>query len=322
MNRRSFITGLGGAVAWPVVARAQQRALPVIGFLNSGSPEFFTASFRRGLSEQGYVEGRNIEISYWSAPAQYNRLPTLAAELVRHRVAVIFTETELGALAAKAASATIPIVFAIGGDPVQRGLVTSLSRPGGNVTGVSFLATQLVAKRLQLLHETVPAVTRMGYLVNPANATEVETRTQEAENAAPIFGVSLTIVKAGTPGEIEAAFATLVGQRIGALLVDGDPMFGGHAEQLAALATRHAMPAIFSRTFVQAGGLMSYEASIPEAWRLAGTYAGRILKGENPADLPVVQPTKFDLAINLKTAKALGLTIPPNLLAIANEVIE
>ena len=259
---------------------------------------------------------------YRSAEAQYNRLPTLAAELVRCRAAVIFTETEVGALAAKAASATIPIVFAIGGDPVQRGLVASLNRPGGNVTGVSFLHTQLVAKRLQLLHEIVPAATQIGYLVNPTDATEVETRTNEAENAARAFGVSLTIVKAATPGEIEAAFATLVGQPIDALLVGGDPMFGAHADQFAALAARHAMPAIFSRAFVQAGGLISYEASIPEAWRLAGTYAGRILKGEKAADLPVMQPTKFDLVINLQTAKVLGLETPPQLLALADEVIE
>jgi putative tryptophan/tyrosine transport system substrate-binding protein len=320
MRRRDFIAGLGGVVAWPVVARAQPRSVPAIGFLSSGAPEFFTASFRRGLSEQGYDEGRNVEIFYWSAEAQYNRLPTLAAELARRRVAVIFTETEVGALAAKAASATI--VFAIGGDPVQRGLVASLNRPGGNVTGVSFLSTLLVAKRLQLLHEIVPAVKRVGYMVNPANTTEVETRTKEAENAARVFTVSLTIVKAGTPGEIEAAFATLVGQRIGTLLVDGDPLFGAHADQLAALATRHAMPAMFSRAFVEAGGLMSYDASLPEAWRLAGTYAGRILKGEKPADLPVMQASKFDLAINLKTAKALGLTIPTNLLVRADEVIE
>jgi len=315
--------GLGGAAAtsafWPLAARAQQRALPVIGYLSSGSPAYLTIAFRQGLSEQGYVEGRNVEIFFRSG---YNVLPTLAAELVRQRVALIFAETDAGALAAKAASATIPIVFAIGGDPVELGLVASLNRPGGNITGMSFQNTELVAKQLQLLHEIVPAVTSIGYLVNPTNATEVETRTKEAENAARILGVGLTILKASAPGEIEAAFAILAGQRIGALLVDGDPLFGTHSDQLAALAARHAMPALSSREFVEAGGLMSYGTSIADAFRLAGTYAGRILKGEKPADLPVQLSTRFEMVLNLKTAKTLGIEVPTATLLRAKEVIE
>jgi putative ABC transport system substrate-binding protein len=278
---------------------------------------------RQGLGEQGYVEGRNVEFSYRFAETQYDRLPGLAAKLMASQAGVVFAESEVATLAAKVATATIPIVFAIGGDPVELGLVSGLSRPNANITGVSYFANALVAKRLQLLHEIVPAAASIGYLVNPTNAAEVEARIKQAEIGARVLGVHLTILNASTPNEIERAFAILPEQGVGALLVDGDPMFGAHGNQLAALAARDGVPTIYQfRREVEAGGLMSYGASISDAWRIAGTYVGRILKGEKTADLPVQQSTRVELAINLKTAKTLGLTMPLTLRALADEVIE
>jgi putative ABC transport system substrate-binding protein len=324
MRRREFIAGLGSAAAWPVVARAQQPAMPVIGYL-SGAAETsrYSAPFLQGLGEHGFVEGRNVEIVYRYAKTQYDRLPAMAAELVGRRVAVIVaTGGPNSALAAKSATSTIPIVFESGVDPVESGLVPSLNRPGGNLTGVSFLTTALVSKRLELLHQIVPPATSIGYLVNPT-LFNVETQKREAEIAARILGVGLVFLNASTLNEIEAAFAILVGQQIGALMADADPFFFAQRDQIAALATRHAVPAIYAyREAVAAGGLVSYGASILDAYRLVGTYAGRILKGEKPANLPVQQATRTEMVINLKTAKALGLTMPETLLATADEVIQ
>jgi putative ABC transport system substrate-binding protein len=323
MRRRDFITLFGGAAAWPLAARAQQPAMPVIGFLGAGGP---TASlvppFREGLKDAGYVEGQNVVIEYRWAEGQYDRLPALAIDLASRRVAVIFAADNAAAQVVRPAGTTIPIVFAIGADPVKLGLVASLSRPGGNMTGVSFLSTATVAKMLEMLHQAVPNATAIAALMNPTNPNG-ETDTREAQEAARILGLQLHVLDASNDREIEAAFATLVQRRAGALVVQGDSFFGGQADQLAALAARHAMPAIYqSRIFAEAGGLMSYGASLADARRMAGTYTGRILKGEKPADLPVQQSTKIELVINLKTAKALGLAIPPGVLAIADEVIE
>jgi putative ABC transport system substrate-binding protein len=327
MRRREFIAGLGSAAAWPVVARAQQLSMPVIGYLSAlpqgPVQEHFATAFRRGLGEQGYVEGRNIQILYRWAGLQYDRLPELAADLASRRVAAIFADgTSEPARAAIAATSTIPIIFATGADPVALGLVSSLNRPGGNVTGVSFLATTLVAKRLELLHESSPTATSVGYLINRSDR-EFETRSKEAHIAAGLLGARLVIANASNPREIEEAFASLAEQNVGALLIEGDPLFTEQAALLASLAARHAIPAIYIlREFVDAGGLMSYGASLSDAFRLAGTYVGRILKGEKPADLPVQQSTKVDLVINLKTAKSLGLKIPETLLVTADEVIQ
>jgi putative ABC transport system substrate-binding protein len=322
MKRREFIAGLGSAAAWPVVARAQRPAQPVIGYLSPGTGVPST-NFVQGLNEQGYVEGRNVEILYRSAENRYDRLPALAAELVRRRVAVIFADANpASALAAKKATGTIPIIFTTGADPVAVGLVVSLNRPGSNITGVSFLTTELTAKRLELLREILPTATSIGFLINPSG-TGAEAEMREAETAARILAVRLSIANASTPSEIDQAFAILAGQRVGALLVGSTPFFTTQRDQVAALATHHSLPAIYNtRTNVEAGGLMSYGASISDAHRLAGTYVGRVLKGEKPADLPVQQSTKFELVINLKTAKALGLTIPETLLATADEVIQ
>jgi putative tryptophan/tyrosine transport system substrate-binding protein len=323
MRRREFIAGLGSAAAWPAVARAQQAAMPVIGFLiaQSAFDNNNIVPFFQGLKETGYVEGQNVAVEYRYAENQLDRFPALAADLVRRRVAVI-VGGGVAALAAKAATTTIPIIFATGGDPVALGLVASLNRPGGNVTGATNRQTQLVAKRLQLLHEIVPAVTSIGFLVHPTPSSDIPTKIKEAETAARILGVRLTVLNASTPTDIEAAFATVVGQRIGALIVDPDAFITPES-QVVALATRHAVPAIYGLPeFVEAGGLMSYGAGYFDALRLAGTYVGRILKGEKPADLPVQQITKIELVINLKTAKALGLTIPETLLATADEVIQ
>jgi putative ABC transport system substrate-binding protein len=332
MRRREFIAGLASAALasssiWPLAARAQQPAVPVIGFLtvNPGRSEagYLLPAFHRGLGEEGYAEGRNVKVLYQWAGSAYDRLPALAADLVRRRVAVIVaTGGTPVALAAKSATATIPIVLAGGGDPVELGLVASLNRPGGNVTGVSFVTVPLIAKRLELLHQLVPAAATIGFLVNP-RSPQVAAETKEAEKAAGILGVRLAVVNASTPDEIERAFATLAEQRIGALLSGADALFGVQHNQLAALAARHALPAIYhTRDTVEVGGLMSYGGSISDAWRLAGIYAGRILKGEKPAELPVQQSTKIEMVINLKTAKALGLTFPVTLLAVADEVIE
>jgi putative tryptophan/tyrosine transport system substrate-binding protein len=328
MRRREFIAGLAGSgVAWPLAARAQQPVMPVIGYLNSSTEsnaQHFTAAFRRGLSELGYVDGQNVSIEYRWMEGQYDRLAALAADLVRRRVALIVaTGGTATARAAKSATTTIPIVFVSGGDPVEVGLVASLNRPGGNVTGAAILTKALTAKRLELLHELVPAATPIGFLVNPTNPTVLKDEIMEAETAARALGLHLAILNASTLGELEAAFEAQIGQRIEALMTSGDPLWTIQRVRLAALTARRAVPAIYAvREIVDAGGLMSYGAGISDAYRLVGNYAGRILKGEKPADLPVQLATKLELTINLKTAKTLGLTIPETLLATADDVIQ
>jgi putative ABC transport system substrate-binding protein len=327
MRRREFITLLGGAaVAWPLAARAQPPAMPVIGFLSSGTPQTFApyvAAFRKGLNETGHVDGQTVAIEYRWAEANYDRLTALSAELVRRPVAVIFASGGvLTAHAAKAATATIPIVYTGGGDPVKLGLVPSLNRPSGNITGVNFLANELGAKRLELLQQVVPKATLIGFLVNPLGRN-AEFETSDMQEAARALGRQVVVLRASIAGDLETAFTTLAQRRAGALVVAGDPFFDTQRNQIVALAARHALPTMyFLHGFVTAGGLMSYGASITDAYRQAGIYAGKILNGTKPADLPIVQPTKFELVINLKTAKTLGLEVPPSLLAIADEVIE
>jgi putative ABC transport system substrate-binding protein len=326
MRRREFIAGLGAA-AWPLVALGQQPAVPVIGFLHDQPPEVsrdLVANFQRGLAEIGYVEGRNVAIEYRWVRGQYDRLPALVADLVRRQVAAIAIpgNTE-PVLAAQAATRTIPIVFAVGIDPVESGLVASLNRPGGNLTGVSILNTTIMAKRLELLHELVPTAAVIALLFNPNNARVVKAQTEEAELAARILGVRLVVLNASSQGDIETAFATLIQQRAGGLVVSGNPLFIAASDQLVALAARHEVPAIYQyRDSILRGGLVSYGTSLPDAYRLVGSYTGRILKGDKPADLPVQQSTKIELVMNMKTARALGLTIPETLLATADEVIQ
>jgi putative tryptophan/tyrosine transport system substrate-binding protein len=328
MKRRDFITLLGGAAAaWPLSARGQQPAMPVIGLLDQRSPDELVdrlRGFRQGLRDSGFVEGQNVAIDYRWAENKMDRLPELAADLVRRQVAVIAATSGFSpALAAKTATTTIPIVFIIAQDPVRLGLVASLARPGGNMTGISFLSGEVTAKRLEVLRELVPAATRVAVLVDPANATYAEITVRETGAAARSIGLQIQVLKASTIGEINAAFATLVREKPDALFVGGDPFFNSRRTQLVHLATRHAVPASYSaRDFVDAGGLMSYGANIADAWRQAGSYAGRFLKGEKPADLPIVQSSKFELVINAQTATMLGLTVPPQLLAIADQVIE
>jgi len=326
MRRREFITLLGGgAVAWPLAARAQQPAMPVIGYLNNGSPESDASrltGLRRGLNEIGYVEGRNFVVEYRWAGNQADRLPALAADLVQLRVTVIVAAGLLPALAAKAATTSIPIVFNVAADPVQLGLVASLNRPGGNLTGTNSLIGELGAKGLAVLHELMPSIATIGFLENPNNPVSGLMR-RDVLAAAPVVGLKVQILKAGTDREIDAAFVSLVQAQTGALLVGNDPLFNSRIEQLVALAARHAIPTMYSwREFVVAGGLISYGLSLIENYRQTGLYTGRILKGEKPVDMPVMQTTKLELAINLKTAKALGLDVPPSLLSIADEVIE
>jgi len=327
MNRRTFITLLGGgaAAAWPLAARAQQPAMPVIGFLNSASPDADRLrAFRQGLKDTGYVEGENVAIEYRWAENQMDRLPELAVELVRRRVALIVTTGgPPSAFAAKAATTTIPIVFVVNEDPVRLGLVASLARPGGNLTGINVISGELTAKRMELLRELLPAAARVAVLVNPANAAITETTLREVEPAAHAMGLQIQVLNATTSREINAAFATFVRERPDALFVGPDPYFTSRRVQLALLAAHHSIPATYSvRESAEAGGLMSYGSDIADAWRHVGAYAGRILKGAKPADLPVVQASKFALIINAETARMLGLTVPDKLLARADEVIE
>jgi putative ABC transport system substrate-binding protein len=326
MRRRDFIAGIAGsAVAWPLAARAQQAAMPVIGILSLGSREADTDrmnALRWGLTEIGYVEGQNVAIEYRGAQYQYDRLPALAADLVSRQVAVIAAVSTQGALAAKAATNTIPIVFSIGADPVQFGLVTSLNRPDGNITGVFNLNTTVMGKRLELLHESMPIARVIGYLANPKSAV-TEPETKELQEAARALGAELRVLKAADESEIDTAFATLAKERSVPLVVSTDNFFTDRPVPLVALAARHAIPAIYPyRWFAAAGGLMSYGADLADAYRLVGGYAGRILKGAKPTDLPVHQVVKVELVINLKTAKALGITFPLPLLGRADEVIE
>jgi putative ABC transport system substrate-binding protein len=327
VKRRDFITLLGGAtVAWPLAARAQQPSMPVIGFLSAASLEAYTdrvRAFRQGLRDAGYVEGDNVAIEYRWAEGQYDRLPALAAELVRRQVAVIVAAPTVSALVAKSATATIPIVFTAGDDPVKLGLVSSLARPGGNLTGVNFFGAEVVSKRLELLRELIPGVGRLAVLVNPSNATISETTVRDVEAAARGMGVQVQVFNAGTSREIDAAFANLVRERSDAVFVGGDAFFTSRRVQLATLAARYLIPSSFSqREVTEAGGLMSYATNIRNTYRQAGVYVGRILKGAKPADLPVVQSTKFELVINNQTARMLGLTVPDKLLVAADEVIE
>jgi putative tryptophan/tyrosine transport system substrate-binding protein len=326
LRRREFISLLGGAAAaWPLAAPAQQPAMPVIGFLSSTSADpvaYLIAAFRQGLSEAGYVEGRNVAIEYRWAEGQYDRLPAMVGELLRRDVAVIAALGTPSALAAKTATTMIPIVFGVSEDPVKLGLVASIARPGGNATGVSYLLSELGAKQLGLLRELVPAASRFGLLVNPNNEN-AEAITSDLKAAAATIGVEIDVVRATDSRGIEEAFVALIRNKVHALVVGTDPFFYNRRVQLATLATRHALPTIYNvRAYAEAGGLISYGTSLTEAYRQMGVYTARILKGEKPIDLPVVQSTKFDFVINLPTARALGLTIPPMLLARADEVIE
>jgi putative tryptophan/tyrosine transport system substrate-binding protein len=327
MKRREFITLIGGAaVAWPHTGRAQQPALPVVAFIREGSADAsarFAAAFRKGLNETGYVEGQNVTVGYHWLEGQYDRLPALMADLVRRQVAVIATIGNVTSLAAKAATATIPIVFGVGDDPVKLGLVASLARPGGNATGINFFVQEVVAKRLRLLHELVPKAVRVAVLVNPRNASAAESTLRGVQEAAPTIGLQTQILNASTIGEIDAAFATLARERPDALFVAGDAFFLDRRVQFATLTARDRIPAAYSvREPVAAGGLMSYGPDIADAFRQVGVYTGSILKGAKPADLPVLQSTKFEFVINLQTARALGIEVPPGVVSIADEIIE
>ena len=325
MKRRTFIAGLGSVAAWPVVARAQQAAIPVIGLLNASSSEAYArelAAFRQGLNEGGYVEGRNVAIEYRSADGQYERLPAFAADFVRRQVRVIASIGGIAsALAAKDATTTIPIVFEVGADPVETGLIPSLSRPGGNVTGVTNLNVELGPKKLELLHELIPTATIIGLLLNSANPSS-EIASKDMQAAARSLGVELHVQRASTEREIDGIFASLIQSRVGGLVIGPDPFFTGRIEQLVALTVRHAIPAIYNREFAVAGGLIGYGGSLTDAYRMAGVYTGRVLAGAKPADLPVQQSSKVELVINLKTAKTLGITFPIAILVRADEVIE
>ena len=327
MNRREFITLLGGAVAWPLTARAQQATMPVVGFVNARAAEgyaHFGTAFRKGLEEAGYVEGQNVMVEYHWLDGRYDRLPSLMADLVRRRVAVIATPgTTAAALAAKAVTSTIPIVFGVGEDPVKLGLVTSLARPGGNATGINFFSQETTAKRLGLLHDLMPKAARIAVLINPANAPVTEGTLRDIPEAARAIGVQIQVLKASTSREIEAAFATLGREPADALFVAADGFFVSRRVQFALLAVRYAIPVIYnSREYAEAGGLMSYGTDIADRLRQAGVMSGQILKGAKPADLPVIQSTKFEFVINLQAARALGLEVPNSIQLLADEVIE
>jgi putative ABC transport system substrate-binding protein len=328
MKRREFITLLGGAAAaWPVTARAQRPAMPVIGLINASSLDASArpvAAFRKGLNETGYVEGQNVTVEYHWLEGQYDRMPAPVADLVRRRVTVIATPGSINAaIAAKAATATIPIIFGVAEDPVKLGLVASLARPGGNATGVNSFSQELIAKRLGLFHELVPKSVRVAVLVNPANGQNAETTLRDVQEAARVFGLQIQILKASTIAEIEATFATLARERPEALFVASDAFFASRRVQLATLTARDKIPAAYSnRDYVAAGGLMSYGTDTTDQFREVGVYTGSILKGAKPADLPVVQASKFELVINNQTARLLGIDVPPNLVATADEVIE
>jgi putative ABC transport system substrate-binding protein len=327
MQRRRFIGLLGGAaIAWPFVAHAQQSTMPVVGFVNFASAKSYApqvSAFLKGLSEAGYVDGQNVTIEYRWAEGRLDQLPALVADLVQRRVTVIAATSTPAALAAKAATTTIPIVFEMASDPVRLGLVASLNRPGGNATGVTNTNVELAPKRLQVLHELVPTARVIALLVNPANPTVSETNTKEMQAAAPSFGLELHVLNASTERDFDGVFAKLIQLRAGGLVLGPDPFFTSQREQLAALALRHAVPTIYqTRGFAAAGGLLSYGADVADAYRLTGNYTGRVLKGEKPADLPVQQATKVEMYINLKTAKALGVNVPNTLIGRADEVIE
>jgi putative ABC transport system substrate-binding protein len=325
MKRREFITLLGGAAAWPLAARAQQPTMPVIGFLNGASPEGYApyvAAFRQGLKEAGYVEGQNVTIEYRWAEGQYDRLPALAADLVQQKVTVIAATSTPAAQAAKALTSKVPIVFTTGDDPIKLGLIASFNRPGGNATGVSHLIGELGSKRLGLLRDLLPGITVIATLLNP-NFPGAERQLRDAEAAAGALGLQLLVLRASTEREINAAFETMAQQGVSALVVGGDPSFIARREQIVALAARHAITTIYPvRDFAVAGGLMSYGTDFADAYRQAGVYTGRIVKGEKPADLPVQRSTKFEFVINFKTAKALGLAVPNSMQLLADEVIE
>jgi len=326
MRRREFIAYIGGAAAWPLAARAQQPGMPVVGFLNPGLPEpssFLVVAFREGLEKEGYVEGQNVTVEYRWASGHYNELQTLASDLVRrHAVAIAATGGSISAQAAKAATATIPIVFNVGEDPIKLGLVASFNRPGGNITGVNTLSPALESKRLGLLRELVPQAAIVAVLLNPSNP-DADLQRRDIQAAASAIGQDLRTFDVGNESDIETAFAALVRQRADALLVGSDVFLTNRREQIVALAARYAVPTIYSfRSFAESGGLMSYSTNLVEVYRQVGFYVGRILKGEKPANLPIVQPTKFELVINLKTAKAMNVKISDNLLSLADEVIE
>jgi putative ABC transport system substrate-binding protein len=328
MRRRQFIALLGGtAAAWPLVTRAQQPAMPVIGFVNGGAADgsaHFVIAFRKGLNETGYIEGQNVTVEYHWLESQFDRLPALMADLVRRRVALIATPgSGSAALAAKAGTSAIPIVFGVAEDPVRLGLVESLARPGGNATGINFFAIEVVAKQLSLLHELVPRAVRIAVLVNPGNVASVEPMMRNITEAARAIGLQIQVFKVSTGGEIEVAFESLARERAEAIFITPDGFFNSRRVQIAILAARHGLPTVYSnRDAVESGGLMSYGTDVADMFRQAGVYTGRILKGAKPADLPVIQSTGFEFAINLQTARALGVTVPPALLTVADEVIE
>jgi putative ABC transport system substrate-binding protein len=324
IGRRQFISALGAAAAWPLTTRAQQAAMPVVGFFNAGSADAArVAAFRKGLSETGTIEGQNVTVEYHWLEGQYDRLPPLVTDLVRRQAAVIVTIGAPAAVATKAATATIPIVFGVGEDPVQLGLVTNLARPGGNATGINFFSQEVVAKRLRLLHDLVPKAVRVAVLLNPANAVAAESTLRDVQEAASAIGLQIQILNASTIGEIDAAFANLARERPDAVFVGPDGFFNSRGVQFSTLTARERIPAAYeNRGFAAVGGLMSYGTDMADMARQVGVYTGEILKGAKPADLPVLQPTKFEFVLNLTTAKALGLDVPPSLLSIADEVIE